>query len=232
MILCRERIKIRATGKGASVDGERRVKEKGFTLVEVVLVVAILGILAAVVSISVVGLMGHGEEEAFDTDERTIQMAVSTFYADAHAYAAGAGGWNETGSYTSVHNYPTRNGKDSELYDADATTEVNGYSVKEIIGFSGSTPLEKRTEIENAAIWMGLLVNGPGEGTNPDSKDNSAPLGEESGPYLNPLPESCSHMNISNGSGTITWVVGAYGRVYGTWEQDGVWYTGYGGRYP
>ena len=210
-------------------------KERGFTLVELLLVVMILGILAAVVSISVVGLVGHGEEETYATDERTIQLAVSTFYADVHGYAAGAGGWNEASGYTRVHTYPTGNGWASALYAADTVTEVNGHEVWEMLGFAGGTPEAKAAEVAAAAIWMGLLTNGPGDGAvGPDVApgDDNSPLRAEHGPYLNPLPKSCSTMNSTRGAGTITWIVGAYGRVYGVWEQDGAWYAGFGGRYP
>jgi prepilin-type N-terminal cleavage/methylation domain-containing protein len=210
-------------------------RKDGFTLVELLLVVAILGVLAAVVSINVVGLVGHGEEESYATDERTIQLAVSTFYADTHGYAEGAGGWNAAGGYTDVHTYPTGNGRESALYAADAGSEVNGHQVWEIVGFAGGTLAEWRAEVEGAAIWMGLLTNGPGDGVagaDVAPGDDNSPLEGEVGPYLNPLPKSCSTMNSTGGRGTITWIVGAYGRVYGVWDQDGVWYAGFGGRYP
>ncbi len=210
-----------------------RCKQRGFTLVELLLVLAILGILAAVVSISVVGLMGHGEKEAYDVDERTIQMAVATFYADQHAFAGGAGGgWNEAGGYTDVHNYPTYNGLDSDLYRGVEFT-LGNYIVHEI--WSAPDTGATDADVRNAAIWMGLLENGPGDGAAaPDEApgDDNSPLANEHGPYLHPLPDSCSTMNSSQGKGTITWIVGAYGRVYGVYEVDGVWYAGYGGRYP
>ena len=56
--------------------------EKGFTLIELLIVVAILGILAAVVIPNVVGLMGRGGKQAYNTDVQTIQLATAAFYAD------------------------------------------------------------------------------------------------------------------------------------------------------
>jgi len=99
-------------------------------------------------------------------------------------------------------------------------------------------------DIRDAAIWMGLLTYGPGDGdldgAGPDVApgDNNSPRASEHGPYLNPLPKSCSIYNSSRGTGTITWVVGYSGRVYGVFSSDengdGVeeWYAGFGGRYP
>jgi prepilin-type N-terminal cleavage/methylation domain-containing protein len=202
--------------------------EGGFTLVELLLVIFILGILSSMVIINVVGLMGRGEKEAYETDEKTIQTAVSAFYADVHAYSS-VGGWNQAGNHTSFHNYPTASGRYSSLYLGESVT-LNGHTVR-VVWSAPDTPANT-TEIEAAAIWMGLLTNGPGEGTNPPDKDTSAPLAGEHGPYLNPLPRSCSPSNSSKGSGTITWIVGDYGRVYGVFESDGVWYAGFGGRYP
>ena len=198
----------------------------------------ILGILAAVVVVNVVGLTGRGEAESYAVDERTIQMSVSTFYADSHSYT-NAGGWNEAPPYTSVHSYPTASGAASNLYPGNETP-MGRYKVNEVWSAPG-TPATT-LEIRNAAIWMGLLVNGPGDGTGmgnvTDTMDNSAPLRGESGPYLNPLPKSCSNYNSSSGTGTITWIVGAYNRIYGVFPSDengdgtDEWYAGFGGRYP
>ena len=196
----------------------------------------ILGILAAVVVVNVVGLTGRGEAESYATDERTIQTVVSAFYADVHAYNNNvAVGWNELGNHTSFHKYPTASGWYSSLY-AGESVPLNGRTVRVIKwrGHEEATAEDiDRAVKEDAAIWMSLLTKGPGEGTGiaPD-KDTSAPLAGEPGPYLNPLPKSCSQNNSSAGSGTITWIVGEYGRIYGVFEQGGVWYAGFGGRYP
>jgi len=200
-------------------------------------VLLILGVLAAVVVVNVVGLMGRGEVESYSTDEKTIQYAVSIFYSDTHAYSS-TDGWNEADNYTSVHNYPTEFGNASTLYLGNETV-MGKYTVNVVMDSINDQPATADA-IKTAAIWMGLLVNGPGQcdvtgkGQGPDEApgDNNSPLAGEHGPYLNPLPRSCSQRNSSSGTGTITWVVGEYNRIYGVFEQGGVWYAGYGGRYP
>ncbi len=56
--------------------------EKGFTLIELLIVVAILGVLAAVVIPNVGRFIGRGETEAAETELANIQSAVTSMMVD------------------------------------------------------------------------------------------------------------------------------------------------------
>jgi prepilin-type N-terminal cleavage/methylation domain-containing protein len=56
--------------------------EKGFTLIELLIVVAILGVLAAVVIPNVGRFIGRGEQEAWETEFSNVQSAVVAMMTD------------------------------------------------------------------------------------------------------------------------------------------------------
>jgi prepilin-type N-terminal cleavage/methylation domain-containing protein len=56
-------------------------KDKGFTLVELLIVIVILGILATVTVFAVRGITDQGQKSSCDTDKVTLQTAVETFFA-------------------------------------------------------------------------------------------------------------------------------------------------------
>lgn len=56
-------------------------KDKGFTLVELLIVIVILGILATVTVFAVRGITNQGQASACNADQKTLQTAVEAYFA-------------------------------------------------------------------------------------------------------------------------------------------------------
>jgi len=233
--------------------------EKGFTLIELLIVVAILGVLAAVVIPNVVGLMGRGGKQAYNTDSEVIQLATTAFYADTHSgFILGTAGtdgaldshWGATGCITANNYYPDALGVfashdimlSDTVYDTSQVSEKNYRLVLDTGGNAADV------DISNAAIWMGLLVNSPGDKTSVNGNTTRG-LGVsvvllETGLYLQKVPKSSSWSELTSGAndrgngntqpgGGYTWVVGKNGTVYGAYKVGAdEWYSGFKGSYP
>jgi len=68
-----------------------RESESGFTLVELLIVIVILGVLAGIVVFSVQGITGRGAKAACLSDVASVQVASEAYYATNKSYTDTAG---------------------------------------------------------------------------------------------------------------------------------------------
>lgn len=65
-------------------------REHGFTLIEILVVVLIIGVLAAIAIPSFLSQTGKSHDAAAKVTARTAQQAIETYYTDAKSYATDA----------------------------------------------------------------------------------------------------------------------------------------------
>ena len=84
--------------------------DKGFTLIEILIVLAVLGILAAVVAPNLTGFLGRSRDRSYETDKQVLQAAVNSYYTDPLARPGkskyptgnGTGGSAATNTYVNL----------------------------------------------------------------------------------------------------------------------------------
>ena len=224
-----------------------RKSQGGFTLIEILIVLAVLGVLAAVVVPNVVGFLGRGGARALDSDQNTLVLAVQSFKGDTHAATSTA----QWGKGSNGNWFPNSTGV-SNIVELSTTVfdpafpgnpQVMRYAAGPTAGIAAID-----TDIASAAVFMGLLVQEPFGTKGTTYAENqfpgtAHPMANEQGQYIKELPKSASEYNTdidatrTNGNclskGSYTWIVLDTGNVSpGYKAADGKWYAGNMGAYP
>lgn len=114
---------------------------KGFTLIELVVVIVILGILAATAAPKFIDLTGDAKESVMQGVQGSINSAINLANAKALVSGeTGATGEIQIGTefYALVYGYPAAAGAGT----ADGQSTGNGYGISKLLELDSETPIE------------------------------------------------------------------------------------------
>ena len=143
--------------------------ERGFTLIELLIVVAILGVLAAIVIPNVGRFIGRGEEEAKDTEYSNIQSAVISMMTDnklsqlpAGSFVTSGSETNDMGAFPSDAVCATDKLLDPDGVAYTVTTDKDGYILyqHDIIADGAQTGLVNYVATQTTSYWYYVDANG------------------------------------------------------------------------
>ena len=95
-------------------DVDANQRDGGFTLVELLIVIVILGILSAVVVIAIGGITDRGQDSACESDERALRTAAEAHFAEAGTYATNEAALvaaDFLSEESTLHNYTSADGE-------------------------------------------------------------------------------------------------------------------------
>jgi prepilin-type N-terminal cleavage/methylation domain-containing protein len=107
--------------------------QQGFTLIELLVVVTILGVLAGIVTLSLVGLTTNASVQSCNSEYKTVQAALDAFMAANNVDTVNNGGPTKNmqtvllpiGGATGLSLYNTTPGPTSPNYTRNGTTQFS-----------------------------------------------------------------------------------------------------------
>jgi len=106
--------------------------ERGFTLIELLIVIAILGVLAAVVIPNVGRFIGRGEDEAKDTEFANIQSAMLAMMVDNNLSSVGTLYGDAANATQDMSNFPNSTQK---LFQMDIDGAMVNYVATNVTAY-------------------------------------------------------------------------------------------------
>jgi general secretion pathway protein G len=81
------------------------MKQRGFSLIELLTVIAIIGILAGVVTVNVTSARSKARDAKRQADLNSVSAALEMYYAKNKTYPTTAGGWGWGSSLSAIQSY-------------------------------------------------------------------------------------------------------------------------------
>jgi len=210
---------------------QKNNKQQGFTLIELIVVIAIMGVIAAITVPMLTGYLNNSKENAYEADKRKIQISVNANYSKL-----------SNPKFIGKRQYPiwgqTNKGTDNTLKttlanSSEIITYGTGLKSNPLGGTQGCTPYwtddasndgARRTDPNDSLYYRNIgvaeehwntasITRGDTE-YEIDSRDCFINFGFMVGKEINELPKSASKDNDkSNGTGSYSWYIDSNGQV-------------------